>query len=352
MAQFLRASDAMKIACFQDEFYFCKKRFQFVNDSGVDLVLTHVHPRDIPAVWGRYCPRARARFNYPGYVAEEMVAAAARFALPHEQRDIDVGYRGRPLQPYMGSGALEKVIIGERFKELARDSGLRVDIDTSEHGRLYGDAWYRFLGRCRAVLGVESGTSYIDLEDEVYADYQHRGAGGRPVTLEALQDGPLGRWDHNFSYRTISPRHFEAAALRIVQVMFEGEYSGVLAPMVHYVPMRKDFSNFDEVVRLVASPEVRRGITDNAHRDLIESGEYSYASFVRSLDADLSAAGHSETITHGQRDAMDAALRQGRIWRRARTEARYAGIASRLIIGRRLPKQRRAWLGLPDEAFG
>ena len=348
---FLQSAATMKVAFFQDEFYFCRQRFAFVNETGVDLVLTHVHPEDIAQVWGRHTPSARARFNYPGYVASEMLEAAARFALPAEQRDIDVGYRGRPLQPFMGSGALEKVVIGERFKELAGATGLRVDIDTSEDGRLYGTRWYEFLGRCHAVLGVESGTSYIDLEDEVYRDYQERLADGRPVTLEALLDGPLGRWDRNFSYRTISPRHFEAAAFRICQVLFEGEYSGVLAPMVHYIPLRKDFSNFDEVVRLLRDRAVREEITANAHRDLIASRAYSYEQFVRGLDEDLIAAGQPTTATPAQRRRVDRALGRGHLRRRVFTEARYASIIPRLIIGRRLPPRARAYLGLPAEAY-
>jgi hypothetical protein len=349
--EFVRSCDAMKVAFFQDEFYFCRKRFAFVNEAGVDLVLTHVHTEDIPHVWGRYAPRTRARFNYPGYVSPEIVAAAERFALPAQERDIDVGYRGRPLQPFMGSGALEKVVIGERFKELAAGGSLRLDIDTSEDGRLYGDAWYGFLGRCNTVLGVESGTSYLDLEDEVYGDYEKRLAEGRPVTLEALLEGPLGRWDHNFSYRTISPRHFEAAAFRICQVLLEGEYSGVLQPMVHYVPLKKDFSNFDEVVALISDPKRRREITDNAHRDLIASGAYSYARFVADIDADLIAAGQKQTIERRQRKMVETALRRGRLRRRVRTEARYLSVVARLIIGRRLPARARAKLGLPPDAF-
>jgi hypothetical protein len=351
LSEFLKSCDCMKVACFQDEFYFCQKRFALVNELGIDLVLTHVHPEDIPLVWGRYAPRTKARFNYPGYVGRETLAAAERFALPAERRDVDVGYRGRPLQPFMGSGALEKVLIGERFKELAAATGLRVDIDTGERGRLYGDAWHQFLGRCNAVLGVESGTSYLDLEDEVYRDYQERLADGRPVTLEALQQGPLGRWDHNFSYRTISPRHFEAAAFRICQVLFEGEYSGVLAPMVHYVPLKKDFSNFDEVVRLIGDRRVRDELTDNAHRDLIASGEYSYEGFVHGVDADLMAAGHGPAIEPAARARVDAALRRGRIRRRLRTEAHYLSIGARLVLGRRVPRRARERLGLPADAF-
>ncbi len=120
------------MAFFQDEFYFCRNRFEFVNEVGIDLIYTHVHPEAIPDVWGRYAPRSRAVFNYPGYVDSEMVQAAGRFARPDAERDIDVGYRGRPLQPYMGSGSLEKVAIGERFKELAGATPLQADIDTSE----------------------------------------------------------------------------------------------------------------------------------------------------------------------------------------------------------------------------
>lgn len=349
MHAFVRDADAFKVAYFQDEHHFCRNRFGFVNEVGIDLVYTHVHPEDVDAVWGRYAPGTTARFNYPGYVDSEMIAAADRFARPDAQRDIDVGYRGRPLPPYMGSGSAEKALIGDGFRERAESTPLRVDIDTSETGRLYGDSWYRFLGRCRATLGVESGTSFLDLEDEVYRDYAARLADSRPVTLEALMDGPMGRLDHNYSYRTISPRHFEAAAFRICQVLFEGEYSGVLKPMVHYLPLKKDFSNFDEIVTQLSDDGLRRKITDNAHRDLIASERYSYASLVGKLDEHLLATGLASHASAEQCASMDAALRQGRARRRVRTEARYLNIGARMVVVRRVP-QARGLLRVPPGA--
>jgi hypothetical protein len=349
MHAFVRDADAFKVAYFQDEYHFCRNRFGFVKDVGVDLIYTHVHPEDLDAVWGRFTPRAIAHFNFPGYVDSEMVAAADRFALPDTERDIDVGYRGRPLPPYMGSGSAEKALVGDGFKERAASTSLRLDVDTSEEGRLYGEAWYRFLGRCRTILGVESGTSYLDLEDEVYHDYAARVAASRPVTFEALMEGPLGQLDHNYSYRTISPRHFEAAAFRICQVLFEGEYAGVLQPMVHYLPLKKDFSNFDEVVGQLRNDALRREITDNAHRDLIASGRYSYASLVGTLDEHLREAGLTSEASPAQRAAMDAALRDGRVRRRLLTEARYLNIGARMVIVRRVP-QARELLRIPPEA--
>jgi len=70
----------------------------------------------------------------------------------------------------------------------------------------------------------------------------------------------------------MSPRVFEAAAVRSCQILFEGRYSGILEPMVHYIPLKKDFSNFEEVLRRYRDESIRRELTENAHRDLIASG--------------------------------------------------------------------------------
>jgi hypothetical protein len=311
--------EALKIAFFQDEHYFCQKRFGFVNDLAIDLVFTHVGPQYIPQVWGRYAPRTRAVFNIPGYVDDAMVRAARRYARADAEREIDVGYRGRPLPAHMGAGSQEKRIIGERFKELTRDSGLRLDIEIGEDHRIYGDAWYRFLGRSRATLGVESGVSFIDLEDECHEDYLRLRARGSEPTLDELLAGALGRWDGNIPYRTLGPRHLEAAAFGVCQILFEGEYSGAMRPGVHYIPLAKDFSNVDEVVRAVRDPAVRRRITARAHADLIASGRYSYASFVREFDQALATAGLSPERDSTADAVLDDAVRT---WRRRRTLTR------------------------------
>jgi hypothetical protein len=348
-------SDALKVAFFQDEYYFCQKRFGFVNDYDVDLVFTHVSPEYIPQVWGRYTPRARALFNIPGYVDDGMLAAARRFALPDEQRDIDVGYRGRPLPAHMGAGSQEKRFIGERFKELAAGTGLRLDIETSIESRIYDDAWYRFLGRSRVTLGVESGVSFIDLEDECHAEYLRLLAErGSEPTLEELQSGALGRWDGTIPYRTLGPRHLEAAAFRVCQVLFEGDYSGALEPMVHYIPLKKDFSNFDEVLAAIRDADLRRQIVDRAHADLIASGRFSYAQFMSTVDAELTAGGLPDTVSVAERRAIDQALRKGALQRRLRrwaerTAALWGHSAYRVIAPISLRVRRRLGLPIPSE---
>ena len=92
-------------------------------------------------------------------------------------------------------------------------------------------------------------------------------------------------------YRTVSPRVFEAAATGTCQILFEGKYSGVVEPWVHYLPLHKDFSNFDEIIRLYRDEEVRRQLVQQAERDLIASGAYSYRHFIAQFDAGLETAG-------------------------------------------------------------
>jgi hypothetical protein len=315
---YLRESGAYKVAFFQDEYFGCQRRFAFLNEYEIDCVYTCLEPHQFEQVYGRYTNVPKLVSTLTGYVSGHLLEAAERFAKPDSERAVDVGYRGRPLPAYLGRGAQEKTMIGERFRELASGRGLRLDIAGAEADRLYGDDWYRFMADCRCLLGVESGASAFDLEGEVFAEYDRLRGDGRPVGVEDLRS--LERWDHVVDLRTISPRHFEAAAFRVCPVLFEGRYAGVLRPMRHYIPLAKDFSNLDEVVELIRARDVREQLTENAHRDLIASGRYSYARFVEGVDATLSEAGVQPL---SDRAAAEEAVGRGERLRRGRTQVRY-----------------------------
>jgi hypothetical protein len=317
------AGDSYKVAFFQDEHEYCRRRFRFLDQYGIDCVYTCFEPRYFAATYGKYTRVPKLVSHVPAYVSPDLVEAAERLALPEEERPIDIGYRTRPVPPWIGRGGMEKVEIGVRFAEHARDSGLSLDISMREEDRLYGEDWYRFVGRCRGFLGTESGASCVDLEDEVREEYNRLSEGGREVTVEELERGALGKWDGKVQLRTTASRHFEAAALRTCQVMYEGNYSGALRPMEHYIPLKKDFSNFDEVLGLLRDPEVRRTITETAYRDLIASGEHSYERFIAGFDRTLEEAGLSPS---GQ--AVDVPLvRRSTRWKPPRA------LAARYVVG-------------------
>ena len=242
--------ETLKVAFFQDEYYFCQKRFGFVNEPA-STSFSRTSARSTYRRSGSATRPAHERSSTSRATSTTACSRRRRFALPDERATSTFGYRGRPLPPHMGAGSQEKRVIGERFKALAAGSlpCASTSRPLNPEPALRRGPGIDFLGRSRATLGVESGVSFIDLEDECHAEYMRLAPRtDHEPTLEELQAGALGRWDGNIPYRTLGPRHLEAAAFRVCQVLYEGEYSGAMQPGVHYIPLAKDFSNFDDVL--------------------------------------------------------------------------------------------------------
>jgi hypothetical protein len=83
-------------------------------------------------------------------------------------------------------------------------------------------------------------------------------------------------------------------------------------PMVHYIPLKKDFSNFDDVLAALKDDGLRRRITDRAYEDMIASGRYGYASLIADVDRELAAAGLTSEVGAEERARITGALREGR----------------------------------------
>ncbi|MEK7449087.1 MAG: hypothetical protein AAB019_06345, partial [Planctomycetota bacterium] len=269
-------SSSYKIAFYQDEFRYCRQRFDFINQNNINCVYTLLEPDYFKEVYRKYTNVSKLVYTLPGYFNDHLLKNAERLEKSYDEREIDIGYRGRQLPFYCGKGGQEKHEIGVLFRQKAAGLDLKIDIETDEYKRIYGSSWYRFLSNCRAVLGVEAGVSIFDLEDKVRLECENILRKKPRTSFPELSKIILNQRENNIYYRTISPRHFESAVFRVSQILFEGKYSGIMRPMVHYLPLKKDFSNFDEVVKQFKNKSLWREITENAYNDLIASGRYSY----------------------------------------------------------------------------
>lgn len=304
-----------KIAFFQDEYRYCKKRFQFINRFRINCVYTLLEPDWFTQTYQKYTKVPKIVYTLPGYASRDLASIAGEMSRPFHKRRIDIGYRARQLSFYMGKGAQEKHQIGVEFKKRAEGLGLKMDIETAEQKRIYGNRWYRFLSNCRAVLGVEAGVSIFDVEDKVRIECERLTEKNPVISFEEVSEKVLHAWEGNIPYRTISPRHFEAATLRVLQILFEGNYSGIMQPMVHYIPLKKDFSNFSDVLNILKDDASCHDIIENAYRDLIGSGRYSYKMFIEGFDQKLQEDGYNSEIDADEIRGVNQLLEQGRIKR-------------------------------------
>lgn len=303
-----------KVAFFQDEHHYCQQRFRFLNENAIDCVYTCIEPQHLDKVYRKYTTVPKFVHTLTGYVSEHMLDAARRFAKPDSQRTIDVSYRGRELSIYMGRGSREKAEIAAEFQRRAEGLGLALDLRTKENERLYGNKWWKLIGNSRGVLGVEAGVSIFDLEDIVRTGFEALVTARPEMSDDEIRRTFLEQFENNVPYRTVSPRHLEAAAFRCCQILYEGDYTGVLTADVHYLALRKDFSNFDDVIRRFRDPQHRKAIVDRAHRDIIASGRWTYQRFVEDFDEQLAQAGILPAVER----------RSETVWRRKlRRTARY-----------------------------
>ena len=340
-----------KIAFFQDEYRYCGRRFAFVDRYKMDCVYTLLQPEYFGDTYRKYTHVPKLISHLPGYVSDRLREAASRFAKSDEDRTIDIGYRGRKLEYYMGKGAQEKSAIAGGFEQRLKGTTLKPDIECEEQKRIYGDEWYQFIGNCRGVLGVEAGVSIFDVEDVVRTQCQKLLSTAPDMSFQELSARILDQWEERIPYRTISPRHFEAAALHACQILFEGNYSGILRPLIHYIPVKKDFSNFDEVMRLFCNRDTRRELTERADRDLIASGRYSYGQFIADFDAELEKEGVRPVPTKTD-DRVSSILEAGMSYQKARAILFELRLQSYLPAWlRRLGKRAAKRLFQPDTPF-
>jgi hypothetical protein len=308
--KYLMATSSLKIAFFQDEHHNCRNRLSTVRHLNIDVIYSLLDPKYHDIVYRSNSDVNAVLHTLTGYVDDSLVMKAQSYFIPERDRAIDIGYRARPLPYYSGMGGQEKTCIADEVVRRLSGSGLRLDIKTSESGRIYGEHWYRFVANCIGMIGVEAGVSVFDLYGNAEAACAKYLAVKPSASFEEVQEAVLKPFEDNIPYRTISPRVFEAAAFRVCMILFEGRYNDILKPMVHYIPLKKDFSNFEWVMSVFSDETERRRLTDNAYVDLVQSGRYSYRMFVDGFDEELRKRGLSAEIDGDEWDYVMGEVRR------------------------------------------
>jgi hypothetical protein len=197
---------------------------------------------------------------------------------------------------WLGELYQEKSFIGKRFLEHATGTGLVCDISWHEKDRIYGDEWVRFMESCRCMLGTESGASVIDFTGDIERTVRDHCSAHPEATFGEVQDRFFKDREGLIRMNQISPRAFESIACGCCLVLFEGDYSGVLKPGIHYIELKKDFSNFAGVLEKIRDRETVKRIARRAFDDVIRSSAYSYRSFIALFDRKIEEYIH----LHGQ----------------------------------------------------
>ncbi len=86
---------------------------------------------------------------------------------PLAERKTWVAYRGRDIGADMAASASRNTKSAGAWREICAARGIPYDIAMDDASRIFGDAWYQFLGSSRTMLGSESGSNAFDFDGEL-----------------------------------------------------------------------------------------------------------------------------------------------------------------------------------------
>lgn len=277
----IRRFKGLKVQFIQDDYRRVDEISSMMRYMGISILFTLVPTRRIQNVWEERLPGVVKTNTLPGYMPDGLVGVDTP---PMESRPIDIGYRGRILPYWLGELSQEKVWIGQGVLGRAEKYGLRCDIAWREEDRIYGQDWNRFVSSCKAMLGTESGASITDFDGSAEKRVKEYLAKQPDADFFEVQKEVLTDYEGNVPITVISPKMFEAIAMRTALILFPGDYSNILHPWVHYIPLEKDFSNMDQVVEKLRDDDLLRTMTNRAYEDIVASGLYSFRTFIQEYD--------------------------------------------------------------------
>lgn len=267
LLELVRGLPHPKVYFIGNEYKLMPEKMAFAESLPVALLISQ---SSAPAVHQLY--RQRLGCTVAGIPNTGLDPELFRARTPRAERPIDLGYRADDGPSYLGHQ--ERRAIAEYFLGAAARYGLSVDISMRPADRFNEREWAQFLDRCKGQLGAEAGGDYFELDDRtrnavLAYEAEHPGA-----TFDEIHRRFFEGYGPSVPIRIISGRQIEAAGTRTVQMLFDGCYDGYFQPDVHYIPLKKDFSDADEAVRKFNDEAWCAELTARAHQVAIEQLTY------------------------------------------------------------------------------
>ena len=273
-------SKAIKAVMPQDEYMGSEAIVHFVNNLNIDIVFS-VSPETEWSQLYEGVDFEKVKFYkvLTGYLDEKGLKTIDGF-LKTTKKDIDIGYRARNLPQWLGRHGYMKTTIADEFNKAVKKFTLKTDISTNPKDTFIGLGWYKFMVRCKYMIGVEGGSTVHDRNGSISKKGTAYLKEHPNCSFEEIEEACFPGLDGKLQLIAISPRNLESCATRTCQILVESTYNGILKPWVHYIPLKKDFSNINEVLQIVKDDNKREEIVENAYRDIVKSGLWSYKGFV------------------------------------------------------------------------
>jgi len=286
--RWIREVNCVKVAIPQDEYDHSEILDEWMYEWNVPIIFSCFDTSICKILYPLMFKRAKFIPSLTGYIDDETATQLRHKLKPWGQRTKHLIYRASQLPYWFGSHGQLKHRIAGIVSDQACRKGLVCDISTNAADTIVGEAWLDFMASGRVVIGCESGSSVLDRRGEIQARIRSLLQCDSALSFEQISSQLPANWD-SYHFFAISPRHLEGIITKTCQVLVEGTYSGILHPDLHYIPLKRDFSNLDAVLEKTRDAGLMQKMVDRAYEDICLSGKYSYRAFASQLEQAISA---------------------------------------------------------------
>lgn len=334
----LKDLDCPKIAICQDDYTESGVMDEWLEFMDVSTIYSPIQ-NNVKELYPRNWGKKNFKLGLTAYTDSADMKELAKYARPFHKRQIDVGTRVRFLPPQFGRYGRTKGETAEDFAHLADIAGFNTDISTDPSDVIFGSNWLKFVGNCKFTLGSKGGSSLND----PYGKFRKR-------ITKYLQECPNAGFaevekkcfpgvDGHFVFAGVSPRLFEAAALRTCQILIRDEYVGGIEPYIDYIPLDEDMSNIEEVFTLMRDEDKCLAMIESCYQKLIASEAFDYNKFVPDVLSEIIPL--SAGVTKSDAKLLEQHFSElrpylnikrnrggffGRLWQRSLANAAYADL--------------------------
>ena len=296
LIKLLMKENITTIAFIQDEYYDIAHINRFLNNINVKHVFTVLtNDHDIKTIYSKLNNEVHFTKCLTGYVNNNF----KKYYKKIKDKKMHIFYRGRKLIPRYGELGKFKIEIGHRFSNYVEKNNVPISYDISNKNskRILHEKWYLSLSNSKTTLATPSGSNVVCWGDNdfdfrlikklIYGNLFKDGVSDELI----IQIYNQYKFKEELRVNAISPKMFEAIAMGTVLIMIEGDdecYSGILKPNIHYIPIKKDYSNLPEVIEKIKDDNYLQSIADKAYTDIIESNKYTIKSLCNDLDSVIS----------------------------------------------------------------
>jgi hypothetical protein len=281
LLNFLKNYKELKICFIQDDYYDINYINFILNYTNINIVFTCIKGSDIFKIYKS--TNIIYKNIFTGYTSYN------NYFKKINDKTINMFYRGKTLNYIYGELGQDKLNIGIKMKKICEQYNISNDIEWDDDKRIYTEKWLEYLSNAKVTLGTLTGSNVLNYDynkrDEII---KWLGNIILPVddNSEFSYNNAKIKFDikEQLNVEQISPKIFEAISVGTVLLMYEGNYGYILKPDIHYISLKKDYSNIEDVIKKIKDDEYLQNMADRAYNDIILSNKYSYEKFIKYVD--------------------------------------------------------------------